>query len=195
VPLELSFDKVAQKPVVCAIDADLCITDLVQAQVEVDGESTSYVCTVDTGGWLRVWDPIGAREVLAVLVAAEGSALQVVLSVGAELWVGGGGAASAVLRRYQLVESGSISASSGAAVPAAAPLAGPCSGDVRAQSGASNPTAKVCLIELHSPKHEHTRPIAALAHCTQSAGAATLFSEQSVGVAAGSWDRTLSVWK
>jgi Protein tyrosine and serine/threonine kinase len=193
VPLELSFDKVAQKPVVCAIDADLCITDLVQVQVEVDGESTSYVCTVDTGGWLRVWDPIGAREVLAVQMAAEGNALQALLSVGGELWVGGGGAASAVLRRYQLVESGSISASSDAAVPAAAPLAG--SGDVHAQSGASNPTAKVCLFELPSLEHEHTRPIAALAYCTQSAGAATLFGEQSVGVVAGSWDRTLSVWQ
>jgi ABC-type cobalamin transport system permease subunit len=145
----------------------------------------------------------GAREeVLALQVAAEGSALQAVLSVGAELWVGGGGAASAVLRRYQLVENGSISASSGAAVPAAvAPLVGASSGGVRTHSGAGvvacNLTAKVCLIELSSPEHEHTRPIAALAHCTaQSAGATTpLFGEQSVGVGVGSWDRTLSVWK
>jgi hypothetical protein len=115
-----------------------------------------------------------------------------VLSVGGELWVGGGGAASAVLRRYQLVESGSISTSSGVAVPAAAaPMGG-----VRTPSGASNSTAKVCLIQLPSLEHEHTRPIAALAQCTQSGGATTpMFSEQSVGVVAGSWDRTLSVWK
>jgi hypothetical protein len=92
-PLELSFDSVVQTPAVCTIDADLCITDLAQAQVEVGGKSTSYVCTVDTGGWLRVWDLIGARELLAVQVAAEGSALQAVLSVGGRRRCGFGGLA------------------------------------------------------------------------------------------------------
>jgi hypothetical protein len=34
-PLELSLDSVVQKPVVCAIDADHCITDLAQAESAV----------------------------------------------------------------------------------------------------------------------------------------------------------------
>jgi hypothetical protein len=171
--------------------------------VEVDGKRTSYVCTVDTGGWLRVWDTAATfsdqREVLALQLGGEGGvALHTLLPVDGELWVGGGGPSSGVLRRYQLVASESISASSGVAVPAAAaPMAGPSSDGVRTQSGACNPTAKVRLVELPSLGHKHTRPITALAQCTQSAGATTpLFGgEKAVGVAAGSWDRRLSVWK
>jgi len=127
VPLELGFDNLQQQKVVCAIDPKLCITDLAQVQVpdgdEEGGGSTTnnYVCTVDTGGWLRVRDVDAPSEcnkeaVLAVQLGGGGSdamSLQTVLSVGdqGELWVGGGGGDSAFLRRCRLVatigESGS----------------------------------------------------------------------------------------
>jgi hypothetical protein len=134
VPLALEISGLVQEPVACVIETGHHITDLALAHCEVGGESASFLCSVDTGGWLRVWDPIARREVLAVEVS-DGCALHALVCVGdGELWVsgGGGGGASAVLHRYRLEEerSGSESVDGGSTslLPAAAlPAAPTCS--------------------------------------------------------------------
>jgi hypothetical protein len=106
VSLALEISGLVQDPVACVIEAGHRITDLPLAHCEVDGESASFVCSVDTGGWLRVWDLGDRREVLTVEVG-DGCALHALLCMGdGELWVsgGGGGGASAELHRYRMEE-------------------------------------------------------------------------------------------